>query len=102
MNSHADRLIFGIESSCDECSASVVRLSADRRRVDVLSVATFSQVQIHAPYGGVVPEIASRNHLETINAMIEQALREAGTRAQDLDAIAVTQRPGLVGALLSA
>ena len=73
MNSHADRLIFGIESSCDECSASVVRLSADRRRVDVLSVATFSQVQIHAPYGGVVPEIASRNHLETINAMIEQA-----------------------------
>ena len=100
MNSHADRLIFGIESSCDECSASVVRLSAGRRRVDVLSVATFSQVQIHAPYGGVVPEIASRNHLETINAMIEQALREAGTRAQDLDAIAVTQRPGLVGALL--
>ncbi|MEN9723293.1 MAG: tRNA ((37)-N6)-threonylcarbamoyltransferase complex transferase subunit TsaD [Pseudomonadota bacterium] len=93
-------LIFGIETSCDECSASVVRLSKDRRRVDVLSVATFSQVQIHAPYGGVVPEIASRNHLETINAMIEQALLEAGARAADLDAISVTQRPGLVGALL--
>ncbi len=96
----SEALIFGIESSCDECSASVVRLSSGRRRVDVLSVATFSQVQIHAPYGGVVPEIASRNHLETINAMMEQALREAGIRATDVDAIAVTQRPGLVGALL--
>ena len=100
MNRSSEKIIFGIESSCDECSASVVRLSSSLKRVDVLSVATFSQVQIHAPYGGVVPEIASRNHLETINFMIEQALREAGLRASEVDAIAVTQRPGLVGALL--
>ncbi len=100
MSVSAEKLIFGIESSCDECSASVVRLSSDRRRVDVLSVATFSQVQIHAPYGGVVPEIASRNHLETINAMIEESLKQSGISAPAVDAIAVTQRPGLVGALL--
>lgn len=92
--------ILGIETSCDECSASVVSLAPSRRRVDVLSVATFSQIALHAPYGGVVPELASRNHLETINLMIEQALRESGTAARELDAIAVTQRPGLVGALL--
>ena len=92
--------LIGIESSCDECSASVVTLRPGSHRVEVRSVATFSQIQIHAPYGGVVPELASRNHLETINAMIEQALAEAGVDARDLDAIAVTQRPGLVGALL--
>ena len=100
MSTKSEPYIFGIESSCDECSASVVRLSKDQRRVDVLSVATFSQIQIHAPYGGVVPEIASRNHLETINSMIESALHQAAIRADDIDAIAVTQRPGLVGALL--
>lgn len=66
----------------------------------VLSVATFSQIRIHQPYGGVVPEIASRNHLETINPMIDQAMRESGVKFTDLDAIAVTNRPGLVGALL--
>jgi len=92
--------ILGIESSCDECSASVVTLTESGERVDVLSVATFSQIALHAPYGGVVPELASRNHLETINAMIEQALQESGTSARELAAIAVTQRPGLVGALL--
>jgi N6-L-threonylcarbamoyladenine synthase len=90
--------ILGIESSCDECSASVVNYEPGELRV--LSVSTFSQTSIHAPYGGVVPEIASRNHLETINPMIDQALREAAIDAPDLDAIAVTNRPGLVGALL--
>jgi N6-L-threonylcarbamoyladenine synthase len=65
-----------------------------------LSVATFSQIQIHRPYGGVVPEIASRNHLETVNLMIDQALREAQLQSHQIDAIAVTNRPGLVGALL--
>ena len=100
MSTPKELLIFGIESSCDECSASVVRLAKDQQRVEVLSVATFSQIQIHAPYGGVVPEIASRNHLETINSMIEEALKKAGVSAEALDAIAVTQRPGLVGALL--
>ena len=91
-------LILGIESSCDECSAAVVRHHADSS-IDVLSVATFSQVKIHEPYGGVVPEIASRNHLETINQMIDQAIRESGIAPSKLDAIAVTNRPGLVGAL---
>jgi len=92
--------ILGIETSCDECSASVVTIAPGSLKVTVQSVATFSQIQIHAPYGGVVPELASRNHLETINAMVDQALREAEIEALKLDAIAVTQRPGLVGALL--
>lgn len=91
--------ILGIETSCDECSASVVRYQPEIP-VAVESLATFSQIQIHRPYGGVVPEIASRNHLETVNQMIDQALREAGIRAAELDAIAVTNRPGLIGALL--
>lgn len=111
-------LILGIESSCDECSAAVVRYEhagekvryehategahseAKAARVRALSVATFSQIDLHRPYGGVVPEVASRNHLESINPMIEQALAEAGTRIEEIDAIAVTNRPGLVGALL--
>jgi N6-L-threonylcarbamoyladenine synthase len=90
--------VLGIETSCDECSASVVEQSGSSARV--LSLATHSQIQIHRPYGGVVPEIASRNHLETVNAMIDQALRDARLSVADLDAIAVTNRPGLVGALL--
>ncbi len=93
------KTLLGIESSCDECSAAVVRYGPER--LDVLSVSTFSQIRIHRPYGGVVPEIASRNHLETVNHMIEQALKSAGfSSAEAVDAIAVTNRPGLVGALL--
>lgn len=91
-------LILGIETSCDECSAAVVRYQADS--IEVLSCETFSQIDIHRPYGGVVPEIASRNHLETINPMIEAALEAAEISPRELDAIAVTNRPGLVGALL--
>ncbi|MGK5083560.1 tRNA (adenosine(37)-N6)-threonylcarbamoyltransferase complex transferase subunit TsaD [Bdellovibrionota bacterium FG-1] len=96
-------LVLGIESSCDESSAAVVRYRpnpAGPAALEVLSVATFSQIQIHRPYGGVVPEIASRNHLETINHMIDAALNEAKISASQVDAIAVTNRPGLVGALL--
>jgi len=94
-------ILLGIESSCDECSASVVRLDLQGDRpatVQVLGLATYSQISLHQPYGGVVPEIASRNHLETINAMIAEAMTQAGR--PPLDAIAVTNRPGLVGALL--
>jgi N6-L-threonylcarbamoyladenine synthase len=92
-------IILGIETSCDECSAAVVRYEAgDSPRV--LGISTFSQIKIHEPYGGVVPEIASRNHLETINPMIERALLAADLSVRDMDAIAVTNRPGLVGALL--
>jgi N6-L-threonylcarbamoyladenine synthase len=97
------KLILGLESSCDECSASVVVRDSSARdgdQLEVLSVATFSQIELHQPFGGVVPEVASRNHLETVNLMIDQALKEAGVSVTELDAIAVTNRPGLVGALL--
>ena len=87
--------ILGIESSCDETAAAVV----EEGRL-ILSNVISSQVQLHAAYGGVVPEIASRRHLETINLIIEQALAEARLSLQELDALAVSSGPGLVGALL--
>lgn len=90
-----DVLILAIESSCDETAASVVRNGRE-----VLSNIIYSQIALHTVYGGVVPEIASRKHIEKINQVIEQALQEAGTSLQDLDAVAVTYGPGLVGALL--
>jgi len=88
-------LVLGIESSCDETAAAVL---ADGRRV--LSSVVASQDAIHAPYGGVVPELASRRHLEVIVPVVQQALRDASVRLPDLDGIAVTQGPGLVGSLL--
>lgn len=87
--------ILGIESSCDETAAAVVE---DGRRV--LSDVVASQVALHSPYGGVVPELASRRHVEMILPVIHQALSEAGVGKDDLDAVAVTQGPGLIGALL--
>ena len=90
-----DLLVLGIESSCDETAASVVKGCRE-----VLSNAVFSQIDIHTIYGGVVPEIASRGHIEKINTVVDQALSEAGVSLEDLDAIAVTYGPGLVGALL--
>jgi N6-L-threonylcarbamoyladenine synthase len=69
-------------------------------RLEVASLSTYSQIPIHKPYGGVVPEIASRNHLETVNHMIDRALKDARLKPQQIDCIAVTNRPGLVGALL--
>jgi len=87
--------ILGIESSCDETAISVVE---DGRRV--LSDAIASQVEVHALYGGVVPEIASRRHVEAIAALAEKALEDAGCERSDLDAVAVTYAPGLIGAVL--
>lgn len=87
--------ILGIESSCDETAAAVV---ADGRRI--MSNIISSQIELHARYGGVVPEIASRRHLEQINLIIEQALTAAGLTLKELHAIAVSSGPGLVGALL--
>lgn len=87
--------ILGIESSCDETAASVVE---DGRRL--LSNVVQSQIDIHAAYGGVVPEVAARSHLEAINPVIDQALARAGCSWEDIDAIAVTHAPGLVGSLL--
>ena len=86
---------MGIESSCDETSISIVE---DGRKV--LSNIINSQIKIHEEYGGVVPEIASRCHTEVINGIMKQALKEAKVTLEDIDAIAVTQGPGLVGALL--
>lgn len=87
--------ILAIESSCDETAAAVV---VNGRKV--LSNVIASQIAIHTQYGGVVPEIASRKHIEKINQVMEEALNEANTSLEDIDAIAVTYGPGLVGALL--
>lgn len=88
-------LILGIESSCDETAAAVVR---DGR--EVLSNVINTQIELHKKFGGVVPEVASRRHIETINAVIDEALEKAGVTFEDIDSIAVTYGPGLVGALL--
>src|SRR5579875_2300696 len=88
-------LILGIESSCDETSAAVVRGGRE-----ALSNVIASQIAIHSPYGGVVPELASREHLRAIVPVVEAAIREAGITLSDVDAIAVTEGPGLAGALL--
>jgi N6-L-threonylcarbamoyladenine synthase len=87
--------ILGIESSCDETAAAVV---ADGR--EILSSVVASQIDIHRKYGGVVPELASREHLRRIVPVVREAMEQAGLRLQDVDAIGVTQGPGLVGALL--
>ena len=90
-----DALILGIESSCDETGAAVVRSGRE-----ILSNVVASQIATHQPYGGVVPELASREHLRAMVPVVRQALAEAGQTYQSLDAIAVTQGPGLAGALL--
>ena len=95
MKEEKDVYILGIESSCDETAASVVKNGRE-----VLSNIISSQIDIHTVYGGVVPEIASRLHCENINGVIRLALREAGLGFDDMDALAVTAGPGLVGALL--
>ena len=95
MDEKKDVLILAIESSCDETAAAVVKNGRE-----VLSNIIFSQIDLHTIYGGVVPEIASRKHIEKINQVIEEALQKAQVGLQDLDAIAVTYGPGLVGALL--
>ena len=90
-----DIRILAIESSCDETAAAVVRNGRE-----VLSNIIYSQIALHTEYGGVVPEIASRKHIEKINQVIRQALSQADTKLKEVDAIAVTYGPGLVGALL--
>lgn len=87
--------ILGIESSCDECSAAVVE---DGRRV--LSNVVLSQVDFHKPWYGVVPEIASRKHIEWIRPVVQDGLAEAGVSLDEVEAVAVTYRPGLIGSLL--
>lgn len=93
--SQSDIVILAIESSCDETAAAVVRNGRE-----ILSNVISSQIALHTLYGGVVPEIASRKHIEKINQVIEEALDEANMSLPEMDAIAVTYGPGLVGALL--
>ena len=90
-----DIYILAVESSCDETAASVVRNGRE-----VLSNIIYSQIDLHTLYGGVVPEIASRKHIEKVNQVIEKALSDAGITLEEVTAVAVTYGPGLVGALL--
>src|SRR5574344_1676038 len=90
-----DIVILGIESSCDETSAAVV---VNGRKV--LSNIINSQINIHTTYGGVVPEIASRCHIEVINQVVKEAIKQAELKLEDIDVISCTYGPGLVGALL--
>ncbi|MCB1175341.1 MAG: tRNA (adenosine(37)-N6)-threonylcarbamoyltransferase complex transferase subunit TsaD [Leptospiraceae bacterium] len=88
-------MVLGIESSCDETAVAVVRSGTQ-----ILANCVYSQIEAHAPFHGVVPEIASRAHLEKINGLYEQALDEAGVSIQDCACIAVSNRPGLTGSLM--
>jgi N6-L-threonylcarbamoyladenine synthase len=88
-------VILGIETSCDETAAAVVTSDGE-----IASNVVASQAQLHARYGGVVPEIASRRHLELVNPVMQEALREADASLDDVDSVAVTTGPGLIGALL--
>lgn len=95
MNNEKDITILAIETSCDETAASVVR-----NGYEVLSNIVNSQIESHKRFGGVVPEVASRHHVENITMVIEEALVEAHMTWEDIDAVAVTEGPGLIGALL--
>ncbi|WP_028991787.1 tRNA (adenosine(37)-N6)-threonylcarbamoyltransferase complex transferase subunit TsaD, partial [Thermoanaerobacter thermocopriae] len=90
-----DVIILGIESSCDETAAGVVKNGKK-----VLSNVIYSQIEVHKKYGGVVPEIASRKHIEVISFVVEEALEKARLTLDEVDVIAATYGPGLVGALL--
>ena len=90
-----DTYVLGIESSCDETSVSIVKNGCDE-----IATVVLSQMDTHANYGGVVPEIASRMHVENITIVIEECLNKANMKMDDIDLIAVTYGPGLIGCLL--
>ena len=93
--------VLGIETSCDETAAAVVTTTGDAARPwAVLSNVVSSQTEIHREWGGIVPEIASRQHVADICGVVEEALKQADLDLQKIDAIAVTEGPGLVGSLL--
>ena len=92
--------LLGIESSCDDTAAAIVR-SADTGTADVLSSVVYSQTDLHAAFGGVVPELAARAHAEKLDVTIVEALKSAGLALKDLDGIAVTAGPGLIGGVMS-
>jgi N6-L-threonylcarbamoyladenine synthase len=92
--------ILGIETSCDETAAAVVRRHGEDQPGQILSNAVFSQIEAHAPFGGVVPEIAARAHVEHLDGLIARALKDADTDWDDLDGIAATAGPGLIGGVI--
>ena len=92
------KYILAIETSCDETAASIVKF--DNRSANILSNIVSSQIELHKKYGGIVPEVASRAHLETINPIIQEALLTAKTDLKQIDYFAVTEKPGLIGSLL--
>lgn len=91
-------IILGIETSCDETSIAI--LEQKDKKIEILSNIVSSQIEIHQEFGGVVPELASRHHLKNINWVLDEALKKAKKTLQDIDAIAITHGPGLIGALL--
>ncbi|WP_224925796.1 tRNA (adenosine(37)-N6)-threonylcarbamoyltransferase complex transferase subunit TsaD [Bacillus pumilus] len=95
MSEQTDRFILGIETSCDETAASIVKNGKE-----IVANVVASQIESHKRFGGVVPEIASRHHVEQVTIVLEEVMTQANMSFQDLDAIAVTEGPGLVGALL--
>lgn len=95
MSEHKDQMILGIETSCDETAVAIVKNGKE-----LVANVVASQIESHKRFGGVVPEIASRHHVEQITVVIEEALNQADMTMDDIDAIAVTEGPGLVGALL--
>ena len=95
-----EQCVLGIESSCDETAASVVHMNAQGQGT-ILSSVVASQIKEHTPFGGVVPELAARAHAGNIDPVIRTALEDAGTKLTDLDAIAATAGPGLMGGLLT-
>lgn len=92
--------ILAFESSCDETASAVIEGDEKTKQVKILSSCVASQIEVHALYGGVVPEIASRAHCEAISSLCHSALVQAGMTMEDIDAVAVTAKPGLIGALL--
>ena len=97
--------VLGLETSCDETAAAIVRLAPDDAqaggvRGDILSNVVLSQIELHAPYGGVVPELAARAHIDHLDRLVADALAEAGCKLEEMDAIAATAGPGLIGGVL--
>ena len=93
--------ILGVESSCDESAASVVKAGRRQGPIAVLSNIISSQIDIHKKYGGVVPEIAARAHVDRLMPLVEQALGESGLALAEVDAIAATAGPGLIGGVMA-
>src|SRR3954449_3624304 len=91
--------VLGIETTCDETAAAIVGVSEDGRGV-ILANEVLSQIAEHAPYGGVVPEIAARAHVESLDRLIDRALKDAGLRLDQLDGIAAAAGPGLIGGVI--